>query len=107
MAWKTGPCAVSIISRGPMMPVDLSKLRIFVQSSRSPDLPRLLFALAYCPCNAKRTFHRKETEMQHFQRLLESPFNWVVHLIETTKTQHRMSVERRKRAELRRRYMNG
>jgi hypothetical protein len=95
------------ISDGLLKPGDFRKLRIFVQSSRSPDLPRLLSRLPYCSCNAKRTFHRKETEMQHFQRLLESPLNWVVHLIETTKTQHRISVERRKRAELRRRYMNG
>ncbi|MCO5730489.1 hypothetical protein [Rhizobium sp. SSA_523] len=45
--------------------------------------------------------------MQNFQRLLESPLTFVVDLIETIKVQHRISVERRKRVELRRRYMNG
>ncbi len=45
--------------------------------------------------------------MQNFQRLLESPYAWLKTLIDNFKTQYRVSVERRKRADLRRRYMNG
>ncbi|MGF9691896.1 MULTISPECIES: hypothetical protein [unclassified Rhizobium] len=45
--------------------------------------------------------------MQNFQRLLESPMNWVMDFIDAGMRRYRRSVERRRQDELRRRYMNG
>lgn len=50
---------------------------------------------------------RKGTEMQNFQRLLESPLAWILHGVELLMVRYRKSVERRRDEELRRRFLNG
>jgi len=55
----------------------------------------------------QQIFQGKETEMQNFQRLLESPLVWLQERIEQFMVRYRKSVERRRDEELRRRFLNG